>query len=374
MRIKVALAFGLLLAAALPALAQSTLDKYLKKNTASDSSGSAASEAGINKVYSGTGGFWRIDDNRSTGGACSITWTAKPYNAGYLGPVSAGGDAFFVLDGPTIPAVKSGKKRKMTLTTADGTTQTVDAFHAPNTAKKDSGIIFFRLTDIGAAMADMGDTETLTITIDGNQVFSTSWQGGHAARTAMRGCLSGKAAPPVPGATIASNGPKGRSTIIGTAYAKVALIAPRQYAPKGADVRLIHMTDELKAFMNQAREMAARGETPVVPERIKALTSYGKIEDDKGSFRFTNLPPGNYALRVNFNYKLDRQKQVDTGFARCVGDLCNRVSVGIVNEYNEDADVIKEVTIAKDGDTVTVDLSKRFTIRQGTIGNEKPNQ
>lgn len=194
MRMKVALAFGLLLAAALPAHAQSTLDKYLKKNTASDSSSSAASEAGINKVYSGTGGFWRIDDNRSTGGACSITWTAKPYNAGYLGPVSAGGEAFIVLDGPTIPAVKSGKKRKMTLTTADGTTQTVDAFHAPNTAKKDSGIIFFRLTDIGAAMADMGDTETLTIAIDGNQVFSTSWQGGHTARAAMRGCLSGTAA------------------------------------------------------------------------------------------------------------------------------------------------------------------------------------
>lgn len=185
----------LLLAATPPAHAQSTLDKYLKKNTQGVAAGSKASEAGINKVYTGDGGFWRLDDSRATGGACAITWTAVPYYAGYLGPSGNTGDSFIVFSGPTIPPIATGKNRKMTLTAADGKAQTVDAFHAPNTAQKDGGIILFRLTDMAAAMADMSDVENITIGIDKKPVFSIKWQGGHTARAAMNKCLAASGQP-----------------------------------------------------------------------------------------------------------------------------------------------------------------------------------
>jgi hypothetical protein len=157
MRTPAAPALSLLFLAATPSVhAQSTLDKYLKKNTQGVTATGKAGEAGIDKIYTGDGGFWRLGDSRVTGGACAITWTAAHYHAGYLGLSGKTSDSFIVFSGPTIPPIATGKNRKMTLTAADGKAQTVDAFHAPNTAQKDGGIIFFGLTDMAAAIGGQG--------------------------------------------------------------------------------------------------------------------------------------------------------------------------------------------------------------------------
>ncbi|MBK9432746.1 MAG: hypothetical protein IPN50_10140 [Sphingomonadales bacterium] len=76
------------------------------------------------------------------------------------------------------------------MTTADGESQSVLAYHAPNTQSKQSGIILFRLTDIQAAMDGMSDVENLNVVMDKKQVFAIKWKGGHTARKAMQGCLS----------------------------------------------------------------------------------------------------------------------------------------------------------------------------------------
>jgi hypothetical protein len=170
------------------AQAQSALDKYLKKNTESGSGKSNAEEAGINKVFKSPEGYWRLDDSRATGGFCAITYVTPAYLAGYLGPVGNTTDAFMVFNGPTIPAIKKEKRKQMTITGADGLSQTTQAVHAPNS--KDMGAIYFRLTGIQAAMDEMSDVEHVTIGMDKKQVFSLKWKGGHTARAALNKCLA----------------------------------------------------------------------------------------------------------------------------------------------------------------------------------------
>ena len=172
------------------AQAQSALDKYLKKNTESASGKSNADEAGINKVFKSPEGYWRLDDSRATGGFCAMTYVTAAYFAGFLGGMPDPKDAFMIFDGPTIPPIKKEKRKQMTITGADGLSQTTQAFHAPSATNKDMGSIIFRLTGIQAAMDELSDVEHVTIVMDKKQVFSMKWKGGHTARAAMKKCLA----------------------------------------------------------------------------------------------------------------------------------------------------------------------------------------
>jgi hypothetical protein len=179
---------------ATPAQAQSSLDKYLKKST--EGSATVKNQAdvqGINKVYKDPDGYWRLDDTRASGGFCAITYYSSAYYAGYVGPAVSNPDSFILFSGPTIPSIQKETKKRMTLTSADGESQTVLAFHAPNPRSKQSGIILFRLTDIQAAMDGISDVENLNVVMDKKQVFALKWKGGHTARKAMQGCLTGGA-------------------------------------------------------------------------------------------------------------------------------------------------------------------------------------
>jgi hypothetical protein len=171
--------------------AQSTLDKYLKKNSTAGSGESNADEAGINKVYTSGEGYWRLDDNRSTGGFCAITYVTPAYYVGYLGPTGAATDAYILFDGPTIPPTKKAKRKTVTLTPANGAVHTIPAIHQPSSTHKDMGTLRFTFRSIQPAMDEMNDIEHLTIVMDKKQVFSIKWKGGHAARDAMQKCLSG---------------------------------------------------------------------------------------------------------------------------------------------------------------------------------------
>jgi hypothetical protein len=174
-----------------PVHAQSTLDKYLKKNSQGSDAAKAHSDPAI--IFKGPEGYWRLDDTRSTGGFCALTYFEPPYFAGYVGPVVGNPDSFILFSGPTIPPIQKEKKKKMSLTTADGAVQSVVAFHVPNPEAKESGMILFRLTDIQAAIADLSDVENLNVVMDKKQVFAIQWAGGHVARNAMRSCIGSNA-------------------------------------------------------------------------------------------------------------------------------------------------------------------------------------
>lgn len=174
-----------------PVQAESTLDKYLKKNTKSGTSGeTTAEEAGINKVYKSPEGYWRLDDSRVTGGFCAITYITSAYYVGYLGPTGGSTDAYIIFDGPTIPPTKNAKHKTVTLTSANGATHTIPAIHQPSSTHKDIGTLRFTFRSIQPAMDEMNEVEHLTIVMDNKQVFSIKWKGGHTARDAMKKCLA----------------------------------------------------------------------------------------------------------------------------------------------------------------------------------------
>ena len=171
--------------------AQSTLDKFLKKNTESSSGKSNVDEPGIKKVYKSPEGYWQLHDTRATGGFCAIIYFTPAYYAGFFGPSGDSKVAFMVLDGPTIPAIKKEKKKRMTITFTDGEVQPTQGIHAPSNTHKEIGSIVFQLSSIQAALDELKDVEHVTIGMDNKQVFSIKWKGGHTARAAMQKCLAG---------------------------------------------------------------------------------------------------------------------------------------------------------------------------------------
>lgn len=175
-----------------PAKAESTLDKYLKKNTETKSSaGGGASK----KVHENSDGYWKLDDTRASGGFCAITYVSTgKSSAGYVGPSASSPDAYIVFVGASIAPIKDVVRKKMTLTTgSDGQASSVQAFHGPNPQKPESGIISFRMTSIREAVDLMADVEEVGVVLDEKKVFSLQWKGGHTARKAMQACLGGSA-------------------------------------------------------------------------------------------------------------------------------------------------------------------------------------
>ena len=171
--------------------AQSTLDKYMKKNTEGNTSAKSQAEvAGINKVYKSAEGYWTLDDKRATGGYCAITYVTPAYFAALYGGGASPKDTFFVFNGPTIPGIKIEKRKQMILTFGDGVAQKTQAIHAPDPVHKEIGSIVFQLSSIQAALDELKDVEHVTIGMDNKQVFSIKWKGGHTARAAMQKCLA----------------------------------------------------------------------------------------------------------------------------------------------------------------------------------------
>ncbi|MEQ1547572.1 MAG: hypothetical protein ABL918_02865 [Chakrabartia sp.] len=190
MRLALSVGLGLAVVSG-SAQAQSTLDKFLKKNTESSSSNkSNTDEAGINKVFKSPEGYWRLDDNRATGGSCAIMYVTPAYLAAYLGPSIDTKNALLFFDGPTIPAIKKETRKQVTITGADGKPQTTQAIHAPSALHKEMGSIVFPLLGIQEAMDQMSDVEDINIIMEKKQVFSIKWKGGHIARSAMQKCLA----------------------------------------------------------------------------------------------------------------------------------------------------------------------------------------
>ena len=172
--------------------AESTLDKYLKKGTAGSTTiRNQADVAGVNKVYKGAEGYWYLDDNRASGGACAITYVATHSTVAYVGPTAASTASLFVLSGPHIPPIQKANPRKVSMIGKDGVAAVVPVIHAPNEALKEAPLIIVNI-DLKASLAAMEDVDVTEIVMDKKQVFAIKWQGGLIARAAMQKCLDSK--------------------------------------------------------------------------------------------------------------------------------------------------------------------------------------
>jgi hypothetical protein len=165
----------------------------------------------------------------------------------------------------------------------------------------------------------------------------------------------------------------GRSTITGQAFAKVALLAPKQFPPRGTPVGIIPLTDAVRQWIASTRNGTATG----YPPEIRNLVSYVLIEDNRGTFRFNNLPVGEYIVHVSLGYRGNRSVSryegtdvVTDARSGAVVSSYDRVGQYTINEARG-AVIEKNVVIRSDGETVTVELSKSDVFAEGSIFNPR---
>lgn len=205
-------------------------------------------------------------------------------------------------------------------------------------------------------------------------IYTLDYDGLAQARTAMQDCLAGKAVKikSLKQAT-AEIRPVGNSTITGQAFYKGAILAKKQYPPKGTQaVGLIWMTDEFKAWYEKVKRDQ---KLPThIPESILKHFMSTRILDDQGRFKFTNLPAGEYILIANFSY----EKML--AILKLLGELMfmwesiyrlKRPNCSL-ELYCERRDFFeKPVTIPKDGDTINVSLDKSQIMCFWCVSKEK---
>lgn len=217
--------------------------------------------------------------------------------------------------------------------------------------------------DIRQTLQSMRDSESdLQLKLNGATVVAMDYDGLELARDAMLDCVAGKS---FAGRTLkeatAELRPVGTSTIKGQAFVKLAVLARKQYPPKGSPaIGLIWMTDEFKAWYEHVK--ATKKMPGQIPESIAKHFMSSKILDDEGRFAFTNLPAGEYIVVANFSYEktITRQEYVGTTHT-----FVGNAHIGSSDRYMPFSYLVKEaaafekpVRIAADGDTVELSMDK----------------
>ncbi len=167
----------------------------------------------------------------------------------------------------------------------------------------------------------------------------------------------------------------GKSVISGQAFARdnenaggvlgniaVLNINKKQYARQGTSVVLIPYTDYFKEWVKANEAARKKGQAIALSKEAAQCIKTTTIYDDRGSFEFVNLMPGEYLLFTEFGYvHTSRQTEV-TGYTdRYVNGLYQGTMTHTTSRaYNSNAaaSIKKVVTIDKDGEKVEVKLKK----------------
>lgn len=166
----------------------------------------------------------------------------------------------------------------------------------------------------------------------------------------------------------------GSSVIEGQAFVKdepkqkidisIVNLNKKQYAPKGTTVILMPYTPFYKEWFEINKKQAKiKGAQPVpLPKEALECLKYAQVYDDKGSFDFVNLMPGEYLLFTTFGYEHYFKKIEETGRSNVyvngnyVGTEVYTGAFGYTR--NESANITKTVTIKTNGETVKTKLKK----------------
>lgn len=90
--------------------------------------------------------------------------------------------------GEGIPAARQARETRISLA-ADGRPVDIRAIHAPG----EGGGVLVAPAVIQDTLPSIGDSETLTVRLDGRTVYEIRTEGAFKARDALRGCLAGTA-------------------------------------------------------------------------------------------------------------------------------------------------------------------------------------
>ena len=250
--------------------------------------------------------FLQQSDDQPGRGCAARFISGKKGNAqmALVGPTAKSRSAAILLQGPRIARPASAQEVSVELLQDALPPATMRAALMPATGGSD-GFLMIPVGDLPQTMASMRTKERdLRVRVGGVDAFDLSYDGLDQARSAMLDCLAGRRF--TGGKSLAEATSEirlmGTSSIAGTAFFKGAVLAKKQYPPKGSQrVGLIHMSDEFKQWFEMVKQSQKMPEQ--IPERIAKHFMFGTILDDQGGFRFTKLPAGEYLLIADFSYK-----------------------------------------------------------------------
>lgn len=139
-------------------------------------------------------------------------------------------------------------------------------------------------------------------------------------------------------------------------------INKKQYARAGTSVVLIPYTDFFKEWMDLNEKSRKSGRSIPLPKEATECIKTTTVYDDKGSFEFVNLMPGDYLLYTEFGYVHTYSRTEVVGYTDTYinGIFQGTAENTTTNRYNTNASaaVKKIVTLKKEGENVSVKLKK----------------
>lgn len=166
----------------------------------------------------------------------------------------------------------------------------------------------------------------------------------------------------------------GNSVIAGEAFARdnenegllggkaVLNINKKQFAPKGTAILLIPYTPYFKEWVKINEASRKKGKAIPLSKDAAACIKVAAVYDDKGSFEFVNLMPGEYLLYTEFGYVHTSVRNEIVGYTDTyINGMFQGSSANTeVRRYgsNAMAGIKKVIEVKSDGDKVTVKLKK----------------
>lgn len=147
-----------------------------------------APPAGAQVVHQSADAVWLLfKASPARGQGCAAVYVRGRDQLILAGPNGAmPGSITFI--GARIPAARQARETRISLA-ADGRPVDIRAIHAP----AEAGGLLMAPAVIEDTLPSIGDSETLTVRLDGRPVYEIRTEGAFKARDALRGCLAGTA-------------------------------------------------------------------------------------------------------------------------------------------------------------------------------------
>ncbi len=337
----------------------------LGTGTMTPASATAADESNQIVTRSPVGAWILRSDAAQPGLNCAVHF--QPARGGaqlaIFGPTPRTRNATILFSGPELPGSAQEEDVQATLHLRGLAPTPLKARQLPRQAGQPVGMMAVPVGDVGPLLRSMRDQERgMELHLRQGAVFHMDYDGFDQARAALQDCLAGRRhAGKSLDEGLAELRPVGTSTITGNVFYKAALLARKQFPPKGSRaVSLIWMTDEFKRWHEQVKQDGKMPEP--IPERIAKHFMRTTITDDEGGFTFTRLPAGEYMLIADFSYgeqvtrsELVGQTHVFRGHQH-LGTQDHRAYW--TETVRKSTTFEKTVVIRNDGDRLTVSLDK----------------
>jgi hypothetical protein len=139
-------------------------------------------------------------------------------------------------------------------------------------------------------------------------------------------------------------------------------INKKQFAPQGTRIVLIPYTAYFKAWIKLNESLRKKGKSYPLQADAAASIKTATVYDDRGSFEFVNLMPGDYLLFTEFGYVHTSSRTEVVGYTDTYingtfqGSSANTATYSFSG--NAAAAVKKLITIKQDGEKLKVKLKK----------------